>query len=88
MTKSDLEFKIQQTRKQLAKYEEELKKMNEVFYIDDKEKPFKKWTISEQNQLYNIKNQAWQWLSENKDSSILDYNKNQIKKENQVLLYK
>ena len=88
MTKFDLEFKIKQTRELLQKYEKQLADMETVFYIDDKEKPFKKWTIKEQNELYQINSKAWEWLSANTENNILDYNNNQIKKENEVLLYK
>lgn len=88
MTKCDLEFKIRQTRELLQKYEKQLADMETVFYIDDKEKPFRKWTIKEQHELYQINSKAWEWLTENTESNILDYNNNQIKKENEVLLYK
>lgn len=88
MTKFDLEFKIKQTRELLQKYEKQLADMETVFYIDDKEKPFKKWSIKEQSELYQINSKAWEWLTENTENNILDYNNNQVKKENEVLLYK
>lgn len=88
MTKNELEFKIKRLREQLKNAEAELEKMNAVFYIDDKEKPFKKWSINEQQELYKINIKAWEWLCDNKDSTILDYNENTIKKEELVILYK
>lgn len=53
--------------------------MNTVFYIDNKYKPFNKWNIKEQQDLYNINQKAWEWLTNNKECSIIDYNDNTIK---------
>ena len=88
MTKIELENKIKKLREQLTKAEEELEKMNTVFYIDNKYKPFIKWNIKEQQDLYNINQKAWEWLTNNKECSIIDYNDNTIKQELKVNLYK
>lgn len=88
MTKLELEYKIQRLKEQLAKYQEQLDNMNTVFYINDNNKPFQKWSMKEQNDLYSINQVAWEWLTNNKECSIIDYNDNTIKQEHKVLLYK
>lgn len=81
MTKKELEYKIQQQRKKLNELLAEYEKMNQVFDIDNKEKPFKKWSLAEQEQLFELKESAYSWLLDNKDKSILDYNNEHTKEQ-------
>ena len=67
MTKKELLFKQEQLQKQLEKYDT-------AFNIHDNEKPYKKYTIAECSQLYEISKRAYEWLNENPQNNILDYN--------------
>lgn len=61
--------------KELEKVNLELEKFGTVFCIKDKEKSFRKYSVNEMNELYNISKSAFEYLESNRDESILDYNK-------------
>lgn len=59
--------------------------METAFDIADMNKPFKKYTVNELNQLYNISEKAYEWSRENADSNIYDYNLMAIKEDRIIL---
>lgn len=74
MTKKELLFKQEQLQKQLADVQKQLEKYDTAFNINDNEKPYKKYSIAECSQLYEISKRAYEWLNENPQNTILDYN--------------
>lgn len=66
-------------------YQQQVEKMGKAFDIRDMNKPFRKYTVAELNQLYTISEKAYNWSLENKDSNIYDYNLMAIKEEKVIL---
>ena len=75
MTKQELLFKQEQLQKQLEDIRTQLEKFDTAFNINQPAKPYKKYALYEINQLYSISERAYNWLNDNQDKSILDYNK-------------
>lgn len=74
MTKKELLFKQEQLQKQLAEVQQQLEKYETAFCINQPGKPYKKYNIAEMNELYSISKRAYEWLNENPQNNILDYN--------------
>ena len=74
MTKKELLFKQEQLQKQLAEVQQQLEKYETAFSINQPGKPYKKYNIAEMNELYSISQRAYEWLTENQQQSIIDYN--------------
>lgn len=83
MTKLELQQKQEYYRRKLNEINAELERMDKVFTIHDKEKPFRKYSVIEMNELFDISQDAFNWLSENNENNILDYNA-QASKDKQV----
>lgn len=82
MTKYELKAKRERLIKQLNEVDSLLEKMNKSLCLDNNEKPFSKYTLRETNDLLDINEKAYNWLSENKEKSICDYNRVHPKAEN------
>lgn len=83
MTRLELQQKQEYYRRKLNEINTELDRMDKVFTIHDKEKPFRKYTLIEMRELSDVSMDAYEWLNENKEMSVLDYNA-QASKEKQV----
>lgn len=78
-TKYELQQKRDRLQKQLNEVNEALEKMNKTLCLDNNEKPFSKYSISEMSDLLDCSEMAYNWLNENKDKSIIDFNNSQPK---------
>jgi hypothetical protein len=87
MTKYELKQKKERLQKQLEEVNKELERMSKTLLLKDNEKPFSKYTISEMNNLCEISEKAFNWMNENKDKNIYDYNALQSK-DNKIPLEK
>lgn len=85
MTKRELLAKQDYLQKQLADVNRQLEMMETAFSIKDTTKPFSKYSLCEINELYAISPKAYDYLSENRNETILDYNR-QSAKDYRVLL--
>ena len=74
MTKKELLWKQEHLQKQLADVQKQLEAYDTAFNINDTAKPYKKYSIAECSQLYEISKRAYEWLNENPQQSIIDYN--------------
>ena len=70
--KENLELALQAVETELAKYDETL-------HLYDAGRPFRKWSLAEQQQLQSISPAAYDWFieDENQGKTIQDYNDSQ-----------
>lgn len=74
MTRLEAEQKVKYYRDKWSEYQKILDKMDMVFDIPDLEKPFGKYTLPEQQKLYQISEKAYEYSIEHKEENIYDYN--------------
>lgn len=74
MTLFEAQQKAQYYYNKWQEYQKEVERMETAFDIADLNKPFRKYTVAELSQLYNISEKAYDWSRENADSNIYDYN--------------
>lgn len=74
MTLFEAQQKAQYYYNKWQEYQKEVERMETAFDIADLNKPFRKYTVAELSQLYNISGKAYDWSRENADSNIYDYN--------------
>lgn len=77
LTKYELKQKKERLQKELAEVNAKLEKLNKTLQLDNNEKPFSKYTIGEMENLLDCSEKAYNWLSENKDKNIYDFNATQ-----------
>ena len=58
----------------LNQIDELLSNRGQELTLKNKQAPFRQWSISEKNELYNIMPSAFDWLQHNPNSTIDDYN--------------
>lgn len=85
MTLLEAQQKAKYYYEKWQEYQKEADRMETAFDIADMNKPFKKYTVNELNQLYNISEKAYEWSRENADSNIYDYNLMAIKEDRIIL---
>lgn len=75
-TKAQLENMRKQYLQKIADIDTQLEAIgnNTLKLQGDKAKPFKKYSIAERQNLYNINQNAYEQLAAHKDESVLDYN--------------
>lgn len=74
MTLFEAQQKAQYYYNKWQEYQKEVDRMETAFDIADLNKPFRKYTVAELSQLYNISEKAYDWSRENADNNIYDYN--------------
>lgn len=74
MTLFEAQQKAQYYYNKWQEYQKEVERMETAFDIADLNKPFRKYTVAELSQLYNISEKAYDWSRENADNNIYDYN--------------
>lgn len=74
MTLFEAQQKAQYYYNKWQEYQKEVERMESAFDIADLNKPFRKYTVAELSQLYNISEKAYDWSRENADNNIYDYN--------------
>lgn len=74
MTLFEAQQKAQYYYNKWQEYQKEVERMETAFSIADMNKPFRKYTVAELSQLFNISDKAYEWSRENADSNIYDYN--------------
>lgn len=85
MTLLEAQQKAKYYYQKWQEYQKEVERMETAFDIHDMNKPFKKYTINEIQQLYNISEKAYEWMQENQDSNIYDYNLMALKEDKIIL---
>lgn len=85
MTLLEAQQKAEYYYSKWQEYQKEVERMGKAFDIRDMNKPFRKYTVAELNQLYTISNKAYEWSLENRDSNIYDYNLMAIKEDKVIL---
>lgn len=85
MTLLEAQQKAKYYYEKWQEYQKQVEKMETAFDIQDMNKPFKKYTVGELNQLYNISEKAYEWSRENADSNIYDYNLMALKEDRIIL---
>lgn len=85
MTLLEAQQKAKYYYQKWQEYQKEVERMETAFDISDMNKPFKKYTINETQQLYNISEKAYEWMLENKDANIYDYNLMALKEDRIIL---
>ena len=75
-TKAQLENMKKEYLQNIADIDTQLEAIgdNTLKLQGDKAKPFKKYSMAERQNLYNINQKAYEWLAAHKDESVLDYN--------------
>lgn len=76
-TKKELEDKVAYYKKKTAEYQQMIDSLdNNVLDMEDFEKPFIKYNLSELSELLRISDSAYEFsqLEENKSKNIYDYN--------------
>ena len=74
MTLFEAQQKAQYYYNKWQEYQKEVERMETAFDIADLNKPFRKYTVAELSELYNISEKAYDWSRENADNNIYDYN--------------
>lgn len=85
MTLFEAQQKAEYYYNKWQEYQKEVERMQSAFSIKDLNKPFKKYTVNELQQLYSISGKAYEWSRENPDSNIYDYNLMAIKEDRIIL---
>lgn len=79
LSKYELNQKKMKLLEQLQEIQTAIDKRGQEFSIDTST-PFKKWSLAETNELYELSPFAFEWfINDNQDKTILDYNETQPK---------
>lgn len=75
MTKKEVQQKIEYHIKKAMEYKKELERMSMVLDLKgEMDKPFNKYDMQEMNQLLTMNEKAFNWLNQNKEKNIYDWN--------------
>ena len=79
LSKYELNQKKMKLLEQLQEIQTAIDKRGQEFSIDTAT-PFKKWSLAETNELYELSPFAFEWfINDNQDKTILDFNETQPK---------
>lgn len=75
MTKKEIERRITEHAKAIKELTILRENAKDELELKDYSKPFRQWTIAEQNELCELSEKAYDWFYDgNEQKSILDYN--------------
>lgn len=75
MTKKEIERRITEHAKAIKELTIQKENAKDELELKDYSKPFRQWTIAEQNELCELSEKAYDWFYDgNEQKSILDYN--------------
>ena len=75
MTKKEIERRITEHAKAIKELTIQKENAKDELELKDYSKPFRQWTVAEQNALYGLSEKAYDWFYDgNEQKSILDYN--------------
>lgn len=82
MTKKEIERRITEHAKAIKELLKQKENAKDELELKDFSKPFRHWTLEEQNDLYELNEKAFDWFYDgNEHKSILDYNESVLKSE-------
>ena len=75
MTKKEIERRITEHAKAIKELTILRENAKDELELKDYSKPFRQWTVAEQNDLFELSEKAYDWFYDgNEQKSILDYN--------------
>ena len=75
MTKKEIERRITEHAKAIKELIKQRENAEDELELKDYSKPFRQWTVAEQNDLFELSEKAYDWFYDgNETKSILDYN--------------
>ena len=75
MTKKEIERRITEHAKAIKELIKQRENAKDELELKDYSKPFRQWTVAEQNDLFELSERAYDWFYDgNEQKSILDYN--------------
>lgn len=75
MTKKEIERRITEHAKAIKELTILKENAKDELELKDYSKPFRQWTVAEQNDLFELSERAYDWFYDgNEQKSILDYN--------------
>ena len=75
MTKKEIERRITEHAKAIKELIKQKENAKDELELKDYSKPFRQWTVAEQNDLFELSERAYDWFYDgNEQKSILDYN--------------
>ena len=75
MTKKEIERRITEHAKAIKELTILKENAKDELELKDYSKPFRQWTVAEQNDLFELSEKAYDWFYDgNEQKSILDYN--------------
>ena len=82
MTKKEIERRITEHAKAIKELIKQKENAKDELELKDYSKPFRQWTVAEQNDLFELSERAYDWFYDgNEQKSILDYNESVPKSE-------
>ena len=82
MTKKEIERRITEHAKAIKELIKQKENAKDELELKDYSKPFRQWTVAEQNDLFELSERAYDWFYDgNEQKSILDYNESAPKSE-------
>ena len=82
MTKKEIERRITEHAKAIKELTILKENAKDELELKDYSKPFRQWTVAEQNELFELSERAYDWFYDgNEQKSILDYNESVPKSE-------
>ena len=82
MTKKEIERRITEHAKAIKELTILKENAKDELELEDYSKPFRQWTVAEQNDLFELSERAYDWFYDgNEQKSILDYNESVPKSE-------
>ena len=75
MTKKEIDRRITEHAKAIKELTIQRENAKDELELKDYSKPFRQWTVAEQNDLFELSERAYDWFYDgNEQKSILDYN--------------
>lgn len=82
MTEKEIERRITEHAKAIKELIKQKENAKDELELKDYSKPFRQWTLTEQNELCELSKKAFNWFYDgNEQKSILDYNESAPKSE-------
>lgn len=90
MTKKEIMNEISYHSQKITELQKMLESAVDELKLDDYEKPFRRYTINELEDLYSINQKVFEWFNddeepERKNMSIIEYNQQALKKDRMPL---
>lgn len=88
LTKEVLLSQKAQIEKELDELNKRIEALPPTLKLRNAEMPFKRWSIAERQNLFDISQDAYDYLSANQEKTIGDFNYLQVVEEAQIMLEK